>query len=53
LRAAGPWDRVKHWITKFGKQVKPDINYNLSPEEVNVWLGKGAGFNLAPIAPDV
>ena len=42
LRAAGPWDRVKDWITKFGRQVKPDINYNLSSGEVNVSLGKGA-----------
>ena len=53
LRAAGPWDRVKDWITKFGKQVKPDINYNLSSGEVNVSLGKGAGFDPTPIAPDV
>src|SRR5262249_43913093 len=53
LRAAGPWDRVKDWITRFGRQVKPDINYNLSTGEVNVSLGKGAGFDPAPIAPDV
>jgi uncharacterized protein len=53
LRAAGPWDRVKDWVTRFGRQVKPDINYNLSTGEVNVSLGKGAGFDPAPIAPDV
>ena len=53
LRAAGPWDRVKDWITRFGRQVKPDINYNLSTGEVNVSLGKGAGFDPSPIAPDV
>jgi uncharacterized protein len=53
LRAAGPWDRVKDWITKFGKQVKPDINYNLGTGEVNVSLGKGASFDPTPIAPDV
>lgn len=53
LRAAGPWDRVKDWVTRFGRQVKPDINYNLSTGEVNVSLGKSAGFDPAPIAPDV
>jgi hypothetical protein len=53
LRAAGPWDRVKDWISRFGRQVKPDINYNLSTGEVNVSLGKGAGFDPSPIAPDV
>src|SRR5689334_22065034 len=26
LRAAGPWDRVKDWVTRFGRSVKPDIN---------------------------
>src|SRR5271170_714474 len=29
LRAAGPWDRVKDWITRFGRQVRPDVNVNL------------------------
>jgi len=53
LRAAGPWDRVKNWITRFGKQVKPDINYNISTGEVNVSLGKGTSFDPAPIAPDI
>jgi hypothetical protein len=53
LRAAGPWDRVKDWIARFGRQVKPDINYNMSTGEVSVSLGKGTGFDPAPIAPDV
>jgi uncharacterized protein len=53
LRAAGPWNRVKDWVTRFGRQVKPAINYNLNTGEVNVSLGKGSGFDPAPIAPDV
>jgi len=53
LRAAGPWDRVKDWISRFGRQVKPDINYNISTGEVTVSLGKGTGFDPTPIAPDV
>jgi uncharacterized protein len=53
LRAAGPWDRAKEWISRFAKQVKPDINYNMSTGEVSVSIGKGAGFDPAPIAPDV
>ncbi|MGA2858587.1 MAG: hypothetical protein ABSE40_17095 [Candidatus Sulfotelmatobacter sp.] len=53
LRAAGPWERVKDWISRFGRQVKPDINYNISTGEVNVSIGKGTGFDPTPIAPDV
>ncbi len=53
LRAAGPWERVKDWISRFGRQVKPDINYNISTGEVNVAIGKGTGFDPTPIAPDV
>lgn len=53
LRAAGPWDRVKDWISRFGRQVKPDINYNMSTGEVSVSIGKGTGFDPTPIAPDV
>jgi len=53
LRAAGPWDRVKEWISRFGRQVKPDINYNISTGEVSVSIGKGTNFDPTPIAPDV
>jgi len=53
LRAAGPWDRVKDWVTRFGRQVKPEISFNLNTGEANVSLSKGAGFDPAPIAPEV
>ena len=53
LRAAGPWDRVKNWITRFGRSVKPDIHYNMTSGEVSLSLGKGQGFDPSPIAPDV
>jgi AAA+ ATPase superfamily predicted ATPase len=53
LRAAGPWDRVKNWVSRFGRQVKPDINYNMTTGEVSVSLGKGSGYDPNPIAPDV
>jgi hypothetical protein len=53
LRAAGPWERVKDWITRFGRQVKPDINYNLTSGEVTLSLSKGASFDPGPIAPEV
>src|SRR5260370_3659939 len=52
LRAAGPWDRVKHWITKCGKHVKPDINYNLGTRELNVSLAKAPDFDPNPLPPD-
>ncbi|HZL67164.1 MAG TPA: hypothetical protein VFC29_07520 [Candidatus Limnocylindrales bacterium] len=53
LRAAGPWDRVKDWVTRFGRQVKPDLNFNLATGEISVSLSKGAGFDPTPIAPEV
>ena len=53
LRAAGPWDRVKDRVTRFGRSVKPDINYNMTTGEVSVSLGKGPGFDPIPIAPEV
>ncbi|MFZ0301500.1 MAG: ATP-binding protein [Terracidiphilus sp.] len=53
LRAAGPWNRVKDWVTRFGRQVKPELNYNMNTGEVSVSLGRGEAFDPAPIAPDV
>lgn len=53
LRAAGPWDRVKDWVTRFGRQVKPDIGFNMTTGEISVSLSKGAGFDPTPIAPEV
>ncbi|HEX4008072.1 MAG TPA: hypothetical protein VHX60_18000 [Acidobacteriaceae bacterium] len=53
LRAAGPWNRVKDWVTRFGRSVKPDINYNMSTGEVSVSLGRGAAFDPLPIAPEI
>ena len=53
LRAAGPWDRVKDWVSRFGRQVKPDINYNMTTGEVSVSLGKGSAYDPSPIAPEV
>jgi uncharacterized protein len=53
LRAAGPWNRVKDWVTRFGRQVKPELNYNLATGEVSVALGRGSGFDPSPIAPDI
>lgn len=53
LRAAGPWDRVKDWVTRFGRSVKPDISYNMATGEVSVSLGRGPDFDPLPIAPEV
>ena len=53
LRAAGPWERVKDWVTRFGRQVKPDVSINMATGEISVSLGKGAAFDPIPIAPDV
>jgi hypothetical protein len=53
LRAAGPWERVKNWVTRFGRNVKADITYSMATGEVSVSLGRGAGFDPMPIAPEI
>ena len=53
LRAAGPWERVKHWVTRFAGQVRPQVNYNMNTGEVNISLGRGAAYDPEPIAPEV
>jgi uncharacterized protein len=53
LRAAGPWERVKDWVTRFGRHAKPEINYDLNSAEVTVSLGRGSSFDPAPIAAEV
>jgi hypothetical protein len=53
LRAAGPWDRVKDWVTRFGREVKPDVSFNMATGEMSLSLGKGAGYDPTPIAADV
>src|SRR3984957_6840650 len=53
LRAAGPWERVKNWVTRFGRNVKPDITYSMATGEVSVSLGRGTGFDPMPIAPEI
>lgn len=53
LRAAGPWERVKDWATRFGRNVRPDISFNMGTGEVSVSLGRGTGFDPVPIAPEV
>jgi hypothetical protein len=53
LRAAGPWDRVKGWVTRFGRTVRPEVNYSMATGEVSVSLGVKAGFDPGPIAPEV
>ncbi|HUB00729.1 MAG TPA: hypothetical protein VMA34_20530 [Terracidiphilus sp.] len=53
LRAAGPWDRVKDWVTRFGRQVRPEINYDMNTGEVSVSLGRGSGYDPGPVAAEV
>jgi uncharacterized protein len=53
LRAAGPWERVKDWVTRFGRHVKPEINYDMNSAEVSVTLGRGSSFDPEPIAAEV
>jgi hypothetical protein len=53
VRAAGPWNRVKDWVGRFIRQVKPEAELDLSTGEVKLSLGKGVDFDPAPLAPEV
>lgn len=53
LRAAGPWHRVKDWVTRFARNVKPEINFVMMTGEVTLSFGAKPGFDPAPIAPEV
>src|ERR1700731_4310682 len=53
LRAAAPWERGKDWVTRGGRQVKPDVSINMGTGEISLALGKGAEVDPPPIAPDV
>jgi hypothetical protein len=53
LRAAGPWNRVKDWVGRFIRQVKPEAELDLNSGEIKLSLGKGAGFDPSPVAPEV
>ena len=53
VRAAGPWNRVKDWVDRFIRQVKPEAELDLNSGEVKLSLGKGADFDPAPLAPEV
>ena len=53
LRAAGPWSRVKDWVGRFIRQVKPEAELDLNSGEVKLSLGRRADFDPAPVAPEV
>ena len=53
VRAAGPWDRVKDWVRRFIRQVRPEAELDLNSGEVKLSLGKGANLDPAPLAPEV
>lgn len=53
LRAAGPWDRVRDWVTRFTKRVRPEANANLTTGEISISLGRDSGSDPTPVAPDV
>ena len=53
LRAAGPWDRVKDWVTRFLRRAHPEANANLATGEITISLGREANADPAPLAPEV
>jgi uncharacterized protein len=53
VRAAGPWSRVKDWVGRFVRQVKPEAELDLNSGEVKLSLGKAVDTDPSPLAPEV
>jgi hypothetical protein len=53
VRAAGPWSRVKDWVGRFIRQVKPEAELDLNSGEVKLSLGRAADIDPSPLAPEV
>ncbi len=53
LRAAGPWNRVKDWVSRFVRRVKPEATCNMVTGELSLSLGKRVDFDPTPVAPDI
>jgi len=53
VRAAGPWNRVKDWVGRFVRQVKPEAELDLNSGEVKLSLGRAADTDPSPLAPEV
>ncbi|MGD0697035.1 MAG: hypothetical protein ABSB82_19630 [Terriglobia bacterium] len=53
IRAAGPWERVKDWASRFVQRVRPEISINGVTGELEISLGRAANLDPAPMAPDV
>jgi hypothetical protein len=53
VRAAGPWSRVKDWVGRFIRRVKPEAELDLNSGEVKLSLGKAADPDPSPLEPEV
>jgi len=53
VRAAGPWSRVKDWVGRFIRQVKPEAELDLNSGEVKLSLGRAAEIDPSPLAAEV
>jgi AAA+ ATPase superfamily predicted ATPase len=53
LQAAGPWEKVKDWVGRFGRMIQPSITLNMATGQISVSLGRGAAFDPEPIASEV
>ncbi len=53
LRAAGPWEKVRDWIGRFLKGVRPQASYNLQTGAVNLALSGSATSDATPFASEI
>lgn len=53
LRAAGPWSRVKDWVTRFAQSIRPEITLSPVNGQVSLSFGAKPGFDPSPIAAEV
>lgn len=53
IRAAGPWETVKSWITGFLRNVQPQISVNPVTGETSIGLNPGAKSDPVTMAPEI
>ena len=53
IRAAGPWERARNWITAFLRNVQPQVTLNPTSGEISLGLNPGAKSDPAAVAGEV
>jgi uncharacterized protein len=53
LKAAGHWEQVKDWISRFIRNVRPEVNFDPATGEFSLSLGRKQELDISAIAPEI